>query len=112
MQFSRLSRLKQREETISSVLFALWMAVRDSDYIIPVDEQSSMHTTINSAPLAGLPEFSYLGWGHWFTLTDLELATNRFAKDNVLCEGGYGVVYRRRLSNGTPKSVMKIIFFG
>ncbi|KAG0529993.1 hypothetical protein BDA96_05G145800 [Sorghum bicolor] len=103
MQFSRLSRLKQREETISSVLFALWMAVRDSDYIIPVDEQSSMHTTINSAPLAGLPEFSYL---------DLELATNRFAKDNVLCEGGYGVVYRRRLSNGTPKSVMKIIFFG
>jgi hypothetical protein len=84
MQFSWLSRLKQREETMSLFFFALWMAVRNSDY---------------------------LGWGHWFTLTNLELATNCFAKDNVLCVGGYGVVYHGRLSNGTSESVMKILFF-
>ncbi|RWW13875.1 hypothetical protein GW17_00022390, partial [Ensete ventricosum] len=43
--------------------------------------------------------FSYLGWGHWFTLRDLEIATSRFSKDNVLGEGGYGVVYRGQLIN-------------
>ncbi|RZS26323.1 hypothetical protein BHM03_00059645, partial [Ensete ventricosum] len=32
-------------------------------------------------------------WGHWFTLRDLEIATDWFSKDNVLGEGGYGVVY-------------------
>ncbi|XP_020599876.1 probable receptor-like protein kinase At5g18500 [Phalaenopsis equestris] len=61
------------------------------------------------SPLLGLPEFSHLGWGHWFTLRDLELATNRFSKDNVLGEGGYGIVYRGQLINGTPVAVKKLL---
>ncbi|KAG6517483.1 hypothetical protein ZIOFF_020875 [Zingiber officinale] len=61
------------------------------------------------SPLTGLPEFSYLGWGHWFTLRDLEIATNRFSKDNILGEGGYGVVYRGQLINGTPVAVKKLL---
>ncbi|AES82376.1 putative protein kinase RLK-Pelle-RLCK-V family [Medicago truncatula] len=61
------------------------------------------------SPLSGLPEFSHLGWGHWFTLRDLELATNRFAKENVLGEGGYGVVYKGQLINGSPVAVKKIL---
>ncbi|KAJ1425548.1 Serine/threonine-protein kinase, active site [Sesbania bispinosa] len=69
---------------------------------------SSYHITAPS-PLSGLPEFSHLGWGHWFTLRDLELATNRFSKENVLGEGGYGVVYRGKLINGTPVAVKKIL---
>ncbi|XP_025877438.1 probable receptor-like protein kinase At5g18500 isoform X1 [Oryza sativa Japonica Group] len=72
-------------------------------------EQSSSHAPVDSVLLPGLPEFSYLGWGHWFTLRDLELATNCFSKDNVIGEGGYGVVYRGRLSNGTPVAVKKIL---
>ncbi|XP_043723841.1 LOW QUALITY PROTEIN: probable receptor-like protein kinase At5g18500 [Telopea speciosissima] len=68
---------------------------------------SSYHITAPS-PLTGLPEFSHLGWGHWFTLRDLELATNRFSKDNVLGEGGYGVVYQGQLINGTPVAVKKL----
>jgi hypothetical protein len=68
-----------------------------------------MHTNVDTAPLAGLPEFSYLGWGHWFTLRDLELATSRFSKDCVIGEGGYGVVYRGRLPNGIPVAVKKIL---
>ncbi|XP_074575886.1 putative receptor-like protein kinase At2g42960 isoform X2 [Curcuma longa] len=60
-------------------------------------------------PLVGLPESSHLGWGHWFTLRDLELATNRFSNDNVLGEGGYGVVYRGRLVNGTEVAVKKLL---
>ncbi|KAF5206295.1 Kinase family protein [Thalictrum thalictroides] len=69
---------------------------------------SSYHITAPS-PLNGLPEFSHLGWGHWFTLRDLELATNRFSKENVLGEGGYGVVYRGHLINGTPVAVKKLL---
>ncbi|KAK5786586.1 hypothetical protein PVK06_041223 [Gossypium arboreum] len=38
---------------------------------------SSLYPVTAPSPLVGLPEFSHLGWGHWFTLRDLELATNR-----------------------------------
>lgn len=75
-----------------------------------VYKQSSASYPITApSPLSGLPEFSHLGWGHWFTLRDLELATNRFAKENVLGEGGYGIVYKGQLINGTPVAVKKIL---
>jgi len=58
---------------------------------------------------SGLPEFSHLGWGHWFTLRDLELATYRFAKNIIIGEGGYGVVYRGQLINGNLVAVKKLL---
>lgn len=64
---------------------------------------------VSASPLVGLPEFSHLGWGHWFTLRDLEYATSRFSRDNVIGEGGYGVVYRGRLINGTEIAVKKLL---
>ncbi|XP_015939596.1 probable receptor-like protein kinase At5g18500 [Arachis duranensis] len=70
---------------------------------------SSSYPITAPSPLSGLPEFSHLGWGHWFTLRDLELATNRFSKENVLGEGGYGVVYRGQLINGTSVAVKRIL---
>ncbi|XP_038718859.1 probable receptor-like protein kinase At5g18500 [Tripterygium wilfordii] len=69
----------------------------------------SSHPLSASSPLSGLPEFSHLGWGHWFTLRDLQIATNRFSKDNVIGDGGYGVVYRGQLINGTPVAVKKLL---
>ncbi|XP_058191687.1 probable receptor-like protein kinase At5g18500 [Rhododendron vialii] len=74
-----------------------------------VYKPSSSHAITAPSPLIGLPEFSHLGWGHWFTLRDLELATNRFSKENVLGEGGYGVVYQGRLINGNPVAVKKLL---
>lgn len=71
--------------------------------------RSSSHPITAPSPLSGLPEFSHLGWGHWFTLRDLEQATNRFSKDNVIGEGGYGVVYRGQLINGNPVAVKKLL---
>ncbi|XP_047957580.1 probable receptor-like protein kinase At2g42960 [Salvia hispanica] len=62
-----------------------------------------------SSPLAGLPELSHLGWGHWFTLRDLEMATNRFSKENVIGEGGYGIVYSGQLINGTIVAVKRLL---
>ncbi|KAK4424490.1 putative receptor-like protein kinase [Sesamum alatum] len=74
-----------------------------------VYKPSSSHPITAPSPLNGLPEFSHLGWGHWFTLRDLEHATNRFSKENVLGEGGYGVVYQGQLINGTPVAVKKLL---
>ncbi|KAE9602533.1 hypothetical protein Lal_00049508 [Lupinus albus] len=71
--------------------------------------RSSSHPITAQSPLSGLPEFSQLGWGHWFTLRDLEVATNRFSKDNIIGEGGYGVVYRGQLVNGSPVAVKKLL---
>ncbi|KAI4301666.1 hypothetical protein L6164_034919 [Bauhinia variegata] len=76
---------------------------------VTVYKPSSSYPITAPSPLSGLPEFSHLGWGHWFTLRDLELATNRFSKENVIGEGGYGVVYRGQLINGTPVAVKKIL---
>ncbi|KAL9314545.1 hypothetical protein ACSQ67_019997 [Phaseolus vulgaris] len=71
--------------------------------------RSSLHPITAPSPLSGLPEFSQLGWGHWFTLRDLELATNRFSKENVIGEGGYGIVYRGQLINGSPVAIKKLL---
>ncbi|EEF43181.1 conserved hypothetical protein [Ricinus communis] len=69
----------------------------------------SSHPLTAPSPLSGLPEFSHLGWGHWFTLRDLQVATNRFSKDNIIGDGGYGVVYQGHLMNGTPVAVKKLL---
>ncbi|KAK9288879.1 hypothetical protein L1049_017345 [Liquidambar formosana] len=69
----------------------------------------SSHPVTAPSPLIGLPELSHLGWGHWFTLRDLEVATNRFSKENVIGEGGYGVVYQGHLINGNPVAVKKLL---
>ncbi|WOH07414.1 hypothetical protein DCAR_0726844 [Daucus carota subsp. sativus] len=68
----------------------------------------SSHPLTGSSPLSGLSDFSQLSWGHWFTLRDLQVATNRFSKDNVIGEGGYGVVYRGQLANGSSVAVKKL----
>jgi hypothetical protein len=71
--------------------------------------QYPQYATVSASPLVGLPEFSHLGWGHWFTLRDLEHSTNRFSKENIIGEGGYGVVYRGRLINGTDVAIKKLL---
>ncbi|XP_050218755.1 probable receptor-like protein kinase At5g18500 [Mercurialis annua] len=73
------------------------------------DYRPSSHPLSPPSPLSGLPEFSHLGWGHWFTLRDLQVATNQFSKDNIIGDGGYGVVYQGHLINGTPVAVKKLL---
>ncbi|KAI3886746.1 hypothetical protein MKW92_015209 [Papaver armeniacum] len=72
-------------------------------------QPSYKHNLVSASPLVGLPEAAHLGWGHWFTLRDLELATNHFSKEHVLGEGGYGVVYKGLLMNGTKVAVKKLL---
>ncbi|KAJ9188299.1 hypothetical protein P3X46_003669 [Hevea brasiliensis] len=55
------------------------------------------------------PEVSHLGWGRWYTLRELEAATNGLCGENVIGEGGYGIVYRGVLSDGTKVAVKNLL---
>ncbi|CAL9076613.1 serine threonine-protein kinase [Musa troglodytarum] len=55
------------------------------------------------------PEVSHLGWGHWYTLRELEVATNMFADENVIGEGGYGIVYHGVLQDNTQVAVKNLL---
>ncbi|CAA0154254.1 putative serine/threonine-protein kinaseRLK-Pelle-RLCK-V family [Arabidopsis thaliana] len=55
------------------------------------------------------PEVSHLGWGRWYTLRELEAATNGLCEENVIGEGGYGIVYRGILTDGTKVAVKNLL---
>ncbi|KAJ4840851.1 hypothetical protein Tsubulata_027785 [Turnera subulata] len=56
-----------------------------------------------------VPEVSHLGWGHWYTLRELEESTNGFADENVIGEGGYGIVYRGVLDDNTYVAIKNLL---
>ncbi|KAG0487734.1 hypothetical protein HPP92_009829 [Vanilla planifolia] len=76
---------------------------------VNIYKPSSSYPITAPSPLTGLPEFSQLGWGHWFTLRDLEISTNHFSKENIIGDGGYGVVYRGWLINGIPVAIKRLL---
>lgn len=55
------------------------------------------------------PEVSHLGWGRWYTLRELEAATNGLIEENVIGEGGYGIVYSGVLTDGTKIAVKNLL---
>ncbi|XP_018485950.2 probable serine/threonine-protein kinase At1g01540 [Raphanus sativus] len=55
------------------------------------------------------PEVSHLGWGRWYTLRELEAATNGLCEEIVIGEGGYGIVYRGVLNDGTKVAVKNLL---
>lgn len=62
----------------------------------------------DQAPMT-VPEVSHLGWGHWYTLRELEYSTNSFADENVIGEGGYGIVYRGVLEDNTVVAIKNLL---
>ncbi|KAK8446912.1 hypothetical protein SEVIR_9G562900v4 [Setaria viridis] len=66
-------------------------------------------TPRSTGSAAGAPEVSHLGWGHWFTLRELEEATDGLAEENVIGEGGYGIVYRGTLHDSTMIAVKNLL---
>ncbi|KAL7127530.1 hypothetical protein ABFS83_14G258800 [Erythranthe nasuta] len=55
------------------------------------------------------PEVSHLGWGHWYTLRELEECTNGFAEEKVIGEGGYGIVYHGILQDNSSIAVKNLL---
>lgn len=50
-----------------------------------------------------------IGWGRWYSLRELEIATRGFAEENVIGEGGYGVVYRGVGEDGSVVAVKNLL---
>lgn len=50
-----------------------------------------------------------MGWGHWYTLRELEDATDGFAPQNVIGQGGYGIVYHAVLADQTQIAVKNLL---
>ncbi|KAK9147418.1 hypothetical protein Scep_006175 [Stephania cephalantha] len=74
--------------------------------------ESRSTTGTDSASMVGgrgPPEVSHLGWGHWYTLRELEAATEGLADENVIGEGGYGIVYRGVLQDNTVVAVKNLL---
>lgn len=49
------------------------------------------------------------GWGQWYTLDELEVATDQFAEKNILGKGGYGIVYQGILPRGLGIAVKNLM---
>ena len=58
-------------------------------------EESSSVSVESPSPSANI------GWGRWYSLKELENATDGFAEGSVIGEGGYGIVYRGILQDGS-----------
>ncbi|CAA0835686.1 Probable receptor-like serine/threonine-protein kinase [Striga hermonthica] len=70
-------------------------------------ESSTSRSETSSASTAdGVGNFT---WGRWYSLTELQIATNQFSRDNVIGEGGYGIVYRGVLSDGSVVAVKNLL---
>lgn len=65
--------------------------------------------TVSPKGIGGPPEVSHLGWGHWYTLRELEEATGGFTDENVIGEGGYGIVYRGVLPDNTIVAIKNLL---
>lgn len=50
-----------------------------------------------------------IGWGRWYSMKELEMATHGFAEENVIGEGGYGVVFRGILQDGSVVAVKNLL---
>lgn len=56
-----------------------------------------------------LPEVSHLGWGRWYTLRELEAACNDLSDENVIGQGGYGIVYYGVLADNSRIAVKNLL---
>ncbi|XP_076925938.1 putative receptor-like serine/threonine-protein kinase At4g34500 [Bidens hawaiensis] len=52
---------------------------------------------------------SNMGFGRWYGLNEIEIATSNFAVENVIGEGGYGVVYRGVVRDGSVVAVKNLL---
>ncbi|XP_028772653.1 probable receptor-like serine/threonine-protein kinase At4g34500 [Neltuma alba] len=50
-----------------------------------------------------------IGWGRWYSLRELEDATRAFAEESVIGEGGYGIVYKGVLEDGSVVAVKNLL---
>ncbi|MFS7933344.1 putative non-specific serine/threonine protein kinase [Helianthus anomalus] len=71
--------------------------------------ESGTSRSDGAASSVSAENLSNLGWGRWYGLTELEIATSNFATENVIGEGGYGIVYRGVVHDGAVVAVKNLL---
>ncbi|KAI3448038.1 hypothetical protein Pfo_004703 [Paulownia fortunei] len=72
-------------------------------------ESSTSRSESSSALSASTDGLGNFGWGRWYSLRELQIATNQFSSENVIGEGGYGIVYRGILHDGSVVAVKNLL---
>lgn len=70
---------------------------------------SEVSSTDGSSSSSAGGEVPNIGWGRWYSLRELEIATRGFSGENVIGEGGYGIVYRGEIDDGSVVAVKKLL---
>lgn len=84
---------------------------KDHEIVKVVSNESGGSTSRSTATSAsvGSMEGGDMGWGRWYGINELEVATSGFAVENVIGEGGYGVVYRGVVRDGSVVAVKNLL---
>lgn len=64
---------------------------------------------MTSSSTVSMENMSNLGFGRWYGLNELEIATNDFGVENVIGEGGYGIVYKGVFRDGFVVAVKNLL---
>ncbi|KAI4318354.1 hypothetical protein MLD38_032071 [Melastoma candidum] len=70
---------------------------------------SSSMSRSGDTVLLAVEALGNMGWGRWYTLKELEIMTAGFSEENVIGEGGHGVVYRGVLDDGSAVAVKELL---
>lgn len=73
------------------------------------NESGTSRSDASSSVSAAGEGMNDLGWGRWYNFKELEMATKGFAEGSVVGEGGYGVVYRGVLPDGSVIAVKNLL---
>ncbi|XP_020534547.1 probable receptor-like serine/threonine-protein kinase At4g34500 isoform X2 [Jatropha curcas] len=71
------------------------------------ESDDASYSTISDVSLVEAQQ--NIGWGRWYSLKELEIATHGFSEENVIGEGGYGIVYRGELEDGSVVAVKNLL---
>ncbi|KAL0454177.1 UNVERIFIED_CONTAM: putative receptor-like serine/threonine-protein kinase [Sesamum latifolium] len=72
-------------------------------------DSSTTRSDLSSALSASTDGLGNFGWGRWYSLRELQTATNQFSSENVIGEGGYGIVFRGVLHDGSIVAVKNLL---
>ncbi|KAE8672842.1 putative receptor-like serine/threonine-protein kinase [Hibiscus syriacus] len=75
----------------------------------PSKSSEGISDDVSGASDVSAADAQNIGWGRWYSLKELEMATRGFAEENVVGEGGYGVVFRGVLQDGSVVAVKSLL---
>ncbi|KAK9000600.1 hypothetical protein V6N11_081089 [Hibiscus sabdariffa] len=73
--------------------------------VVPSKSSEEVSDDVLGASDVSSADAQNIGWGRWYNMKELEMATHGFAEENVVGEGGYGVVFCDVLQHGSIVTV-------